>query len=74
MTSRDCLEYARLRERSAAFFADWVAAKDELAISGKSDRSIRAKKKELKHLAGQMRESHRLSDVHRDFHKVIDSN
>jgi len=74
MTSRDCLECARLRERSAAFFADWVAAKDELAMTRKDDPTRGAKQHEMKRLKGKLRESYRLSDVHRDFHKVIDSN
>jgi hypothetical protein len=66
---RDCSECARLRERSAALYAEFVAARDDLTMTEKDDPSIPVKKADVKRLRGLLREAYRLSDSHLDSHR-----
>jgi hypothetical protein len=59
-----CLECAQLRERSASLFVEYVAAREDLVQTRKTDPGFVAKRKELERITGRLRESHRLSDVH----------
>jgi len=73
MTKRDCSEFARLWERRAALYAEFVAARDDLTMTQKDDPTNSIKKAEVKRIRGLLREAHRLEDSHRDSHNLADS-
>jgi hypothetical protein len=64
----ECAECARLRENSASLYAEFVAARDELAMTRKNDATHSSKRESLDHLSGRLRESYRKADFHRDQH------
>lgn len=70
----NCLECARLREQSAALYAQYVAAKDDLTMAQKNDPCIAPKRALVRRLRGLLREGYRLSDSHRDTHEMVNPN
>ena len=72
---KDCLECARLREQSASLYADYVAARDDLAVTRENDPQFTAKRSELKRIQGRLRESYKLSRAHEaEVHASVASN
>jgi hypothetical protein len=68
-----CSDCDRLRGESATAFAEYTAAKDELAITSKRDKSHAVKRRALKQAEGRLRECHSREKCHRmDAHNSPD--
>lgn len=61
-----CPDCFRLREETAAAYSEYVLRKDELAMTAKWDKSFAAKRRAFDEAVGQLRESHRREDAHRE--------
>lgn len=73
MKSSDCQECAHLREQSATLYADYVAARDDLAMTKKGDSLFRDKAVAVRRLRGVLNEAHRAAELHRNSHSSENS-
>lgn len=61
----NCPECTRLRGESTAAFAEYTARKDELAMTGKRDKSFAARRQAFEQAKGRLRECHKQEANHR---------
>jgi hypothetical protein len=65
----ECSECQELRDESLARFKEYLAAKDELAMTRKGNRCFDEKRDSLKAAEGRLRESHKREHHHQLVHR-----
>lgn len=69
--AKDCPECARLREEGWSLYAEYVGAKDELALTRKNDPTYATKKQEMERLARLERNAFHRSTVHAPLKNIV---